>query len=386
MLASGHSSRQFTPAEPEQGPEIHRRKLAHEEDPVAVAPSPEEVVETGLVYVSDEMPGIRRERRGKGFAYYDPDGNLVKDRRVIDRIKKLAIPPAYTDVWICPIENGHLQATGRDARGRKQYRYHPQWTELTNENKFSRMLEFGAALPAIRERVDQDLAKRGLPREKVLASVVWFLEKSLIRVGNDEYAKTNRSFGLTTLRRRHAQVEGSVIQFKFTGKRGLKHHIRLADRRMARLVRKLQEIPAQELFCYEDEAGNIRDVTSTDVNNYLREITGQDFTAKDFRTWSATVAALAHLCGCCGYASVRQAKSSVSAAMKEVAQKLGNTPAICRKSYVHPRVVNGFLDGSLEKFLESRAAQFGETPIEDCAEAMVLELLREIQAEQEQAA
>src|SRR5437868_22341 len=208
----------------------------------------------------------------------------MKDRALLERIRKLAIPPAYTHVWICPIENGHLQATGRDARGRKQYRYHPKWIELTTGNKFSRMIAFGEALPKIRNRVDQDLSKPGVPREKALATVVWFLEKSLIRVGNEEYAKENNSYGLTTMKMRHIKIEGASIQFHFVGKRGIRHDVALADRRMARIVRKIQDIPGQELFQYRDHDGNVHSVTSADVNSYLREISGDDFTAKDFRT------------------------------------------------------------------------------------------------------
>lgn len=333
----------------------------------------------GLVYVHDEMPGITRKRSGKGFAYYTPAGQLLKDAAVIRRIKALAIPPAYTNVWICSLENGHIQATGRDAKGRKQYRYHPKYIELTNENKFSRMFEFGSALPAIRQRVDEDLAKPKLSKEKVLATVVWFLEKSLIRVGNEEYAKTNKSYGLTTMRLRHCKVEGSVIQFKFTGKRGIKHEIAVADRRLARVVKRLQELPGQELFRYIDDDGSVATITSADVNAYLKEITGQDFTAKDFRTWSATVMALAELSGCCGFGSERQAKMSITAAMRAVSQQLGNTPAICRKSYVHPAIVNSYMDGSLEKFLQARFAGREEGPaLDDCAEAVALELLQEI--------
>jgi DNA topoisomerase I len=228
---------------------------------LSIAPPPEMLNEAGLIYVSDAAPGISRRRAGKGFAYYSPTGELIKDVATIKRIKSLAIPPAYTDVWICPLEDGHIQATGRDAKGRKQYRYHPRWVELTNGNKFSRMLAFGSALPKIRERVDEDLGSRGLTKTKAVATVVWFLEKSLIRVGNEEYAKENKSYGLTTMRMRHCKVEGSVVQFKFKGKRGIKHDISLADRRMARIVKKLQELPGQDLFRYVGEDGEIHTVT-----------------------------------------------------------------------------------------------------------------------------
>lgn len=347
---------------------------------MSVVPTPEIVEENGLVYVLDNMPGITRKRAGKGFAYHGPDGGLVKDEKILQRIRSLAIPPAYTHVWICPLDNGHLQATGRDAKGRKQYRYHPKFLELSAGNKFSRMLEFGAALPAIRERVDQDLCKHGLPREKVLATVVWFLENSLIRVGNEEYAKSNKSYGLTTMKARHCKVEGSVIQFKFVGKRGIKHDIKLADRRLARVVKKIQELPGQELFQYVDGDGGRHSVTSADVNAYLKEITGQEFTAKDFRTWSATALALAELSHACGYGTQREAKRAVTQALTSVSSQLGNTPAICRKSYVHPGIVTSFMDGSLEHFLSSRLdAGSEENPVDACAEAVVIELLQELQ-------
>jgi len=336
--------------------------------------------QAGLIYVSDAAPGISRRKAGKGFAYYSPTGELIKDPATLKRIRSLAIPPAYTNVWICPLEDGHIQATGRDAKGRKQYRYHAKWIDLTNENKFARMLAFGSALPRIRERVEEDLGSRGLTKEKVLATVVWFLENSLIRVGNEEYAKENKSYGLTTMKMRHCKVEGSVVQFKFKGKRGIKHDIALADRRMARVVKKLQELPGQDLFRYIGDDGAVHTVTSADVNAYLKEITGEDFTAKDFRTWAATVMALAQLSGCCGYGSAREAKRSLAEAMRQVSAQLGNTPAICRKSYVHPRIVDGFLDGSLRQFLESRISTSGagENPIDECAEAVALELLAEM--------
>ena len=344
-------------------------------------PAQEVVEEVGLVYVHDNIPGITREKHGQGFAYRWPDGRLLKEESLLERIKKLAIPPAYTNVWICPIENGHLQATGRDARGRKQYRYHPKWIELTSGNKFSRMISFGQVLPKIRERIDQDLAQHGLPREKVLATVVWFLEKSLIRVGNEEYAKENKSYGLTTLRMRHIKIEGAVIQFHFVGKRGIKHEVAVADRRMARIVRKIQELPGQELFQYLDEEGNAHSVTSADVNAYIREISGKDFTAKDFRTWAATVMALADLSHSCGFTTKRDAKRAVTRVMASVAQQLGNTPAICRKSYVHPGIVSSFVDGSLESFLKKRAIEplpEGED-FDRSAESVVLDFLRHLE-------
>ena len=247
--------------------------------------------EAGLRYSTDSRPGWTRHRAGRGFSYRDTDGSTIRDAETIARIRALAIPPAWTDVWICPWPNGHLQATGRDARGRKQYRYHARWRARRDTDKFDRMLAFAKALPRIRKRCDADLARRGLPREKVLAAVVRLLELTLIRVGNDEYARLNRSFGLTTLRDRHVRVERSAIRFRFRGKSGKQHEVGLRDRRLARVVRTCQELPGQELFQYVDEDGLVRDVTSDDVNDYLRQVGGGAFTAKDFRTWAGTVLA-----------------------------------------------------------------------------------------------
>jgi DNA topoisomerase I len=350
--------------------------------------APEPIVELaqdcGLVYVNDNvMPGFSRKRAGAGFAYYQPDGSLIKDKATIQRIKKLAIPPAYTKVWICPLENGHIQATGRDARGRKQYRYHATWLEITNGNKFSRMLSFGSALPRIRERVEADLSKPGIPREKALATVVWLLEKSLIRVGNEEYAKENNSYGLTTMRMRHVSIEGSTIEFKFKGKRGIKHLIKINDRRMAGILRQIQDLPGQELFHYIDDDGQVCTINSSDVNAYLREVSGEDFTAKDFRTWTATVMALAALSNCCGFSTKKEAQRAMKAALAVVSEQLGNTPAICKKSYVHPMILSSFADGSLEEFLKARAKHTGTAnePIDNCAETVVLELLQKLDKE-----
>lgn len=352
--------------------------------------APESIVElaeeSGLIYVNDnELPGITRKKSGAGFAYYWTDGSLIRDKALIQRIKKLAIPPAYTNVWICPFDNGHIQATGRDAKGRKQYRYHEKWLELTNGNKFSRMLAFGTALPQIRERVQADLRKQGVPREKALATVVWLLENSLIRVGNEEYAKENRSYGLTTMRMRHVNIDGSTIEFKFKGKRGIKHLIKINDSRMARVLRQIQELPGQELFHYIDDDGQVCTISSSDVNAYLKEISGEDFTAKDFRTWAATVMALAALSNCCGYSTKREAQRAMKLALTAVSEQLGNTPAICRKSYVHPMVLNSFADGSLEAFLKARAEhpETANEPIDSCAETVVLELLKRIEQEGE---
>lgn len=308
----------------------------------------------GLRYVSDEQPGIRRKRAGKNFRYIGVDGKPISDPAELERIKALGIPPAYNDVWICPYANGHLQATGRDARGRKQYRYHTRWREVRDENKYSRMLAFAAALATIRERIEADLALPGLPRAKVLATVVRLLETTAIRVGNAEYARQNRSFGLTTMRDRHVAVEGSKLHFKFRGKSGKRHTIDLKDRRLARIVKRCQELPGQELFQYLDEQGQVQDVASSDVNDYLREITGQDFTAKDFRTWAGTVLCATALDEIGECPSSKQAKKNIVRAVERVAERLGNTPAVCRKAYIHPAVLQAYLDGGLIDALAQR--------------------------------
>ncbi|WP_052343771.1 DNA topoisomerase IB [Kallotenue papyrolyticum] len=311
----------------------------------------------GLRYVNDQMPGIRRERVGDTFRYRDPQGRLISDKRTLERIRKLAIPPAYTDVWICPLPNGHLQATGRDARGRKQYRYHPRWREVRDETKYHRMMAFGQALPALRERVDRDLRRPGLPREKVLATVVRLLETTLIRVGNHEYAKSNRSYGLTTMRDRHVTIENATVRFEFKGKSGKKHQVSIADRRLANIVKKSRDLPGYELFQYIDEQGQRHDVTSDDVNAYLREITGQDFTAKDFRTWAGTVLAAIALQEAEPWEKEAQARKNIVQAIERVAERLGNTPSICRKCYVHPEIIAAYLEGMLIEPLEQRIAQ-----------------------------
>jgi DNA topoisomerase-1 len=308
-----------------------------------------------LRYVSDKKPGITRHRSGTTFSYRDPDGKPVRDEETLKRIKSLAIPPAWEEVWICPYENGHIQAVGRDGRRRKQYRYHPRWREVRDEAKYGKMLLFGQLLPRIRTRVATDLALPGLSREKVLAAIVRLLETTLIRVGNEEYAKQNKSFGLTTLRDRHARVNGSRILFRFQGKSGIKHEIDLTDRRLARIVKKSQDLPGQELFQYLDENGEVRDVRSEDVNEYLREIAGEEITAKDFRTWAATNLAAIALQELEAVDSKAKMKRNVTKAIEAVAKMLGNTPAICRKCYVHPAVVDGYLDGTLAEALKRRA-------------------------------
>jgi DNA topoisomerase-1 len=291
----------------------------------------------GLTYVSDAMPGIQRLRHGEGFRYRRPDGRALRDARELQRIRQLAIPPAYEEVWICPLPDGHLQATGRDARGRKQYRYHPGWREARDATKFERMREFGEALPRIRAKVKRDLASPVGSRASVLAALVRLLDTTLVRIGNDEYARTNGSFGLTTLRNRHAAVKGSHLQLRFRGKSGVWHEVALDDPRVARIVRACQAMPGQELFRYQDEAGQSRCVGSADVNDYLRELSGADFTAKDFRTWHASVHALRLLCSLQkpGPVSRRMAND----VLREVAGRLGNTLAVCRKSYVHPALM-----------------------------------------------
>jgi len=309
----------------------------------------------GLRYVTDDEPGIRRRKSGKGFTYRDPQGKTVKDPKVIERIRKLAIPPAWTDVWICPRANGHLQATGRDAKGRKQHRYHPDWRSVRDETKFGRMILFGEALPKIRERVEADLALRGLPREKVLAAVVKLLETTLIRVGNPEYVKQNNSFGLTTLRNRHVEISGSTLRFEFRGKSGKDHSVEIHDRRLARIVKQVRDLPGQKLFQYLDEGGERQSVSSEDVNDYLRAATGEDFSAKDFRTWGGTVLALSALLELGPCETEKEASRAVVEAVKRVSASLGNRPAICRKFYVHPLVIESYLEGSLTQALETAA-------------------------------
>jgi len=302
---------------------------------------------TGLRYATDTRPGLSRRRAGRGFTYRDADGKTIRDRATLDRIRAIVIPPAWTDVWICPWPNGHLQATGRDARGRKQYRYHELWRQRRGADNFARMIAFAKALPRIRRAVGHDLGRRGLPREKVLAAVVRLLELTLIRVGNDEYARLNRSFGLTTMRDRHARIEGTQVRFRFRGKGGLMHEVGLRDRRLAAIVRRCQDLPGQELFQYVDEEGEVRDVASDDVNDYLREVSGGDYTAKDFRTWAGTLLAYRALRALQPEDHGPAAKRNVVQAMRLTAERLGNTPAVARGSYVHPAVLDAYMDGSL---------------------------------------
>ena len=308
-----------------------------------------------LHYVSDRKPGIKRERTEQGFSFFNPDGSRIEDEAEIARIKKLAIPPAYTDVWICRDPSGHLQATGRDARGRKQYRYHPKWRVVRDEAKYGHMLVFGRVLPTIRAQVDRDLAAPGLPRRRVLAAVVRLLEKTLARVGNEEYARDNQSFGLTTLRNRHTRVKGSRIAFDFRGKHGIDHHVDLNDRRLANIVARCRDLPGQHLFQYLDAEGGRHGIGSDDVNEYLREVSGEDITAKDFRTWAATNLAAMALRELERYDSEAKNKKNVVQAVEAVAGLLGNTPSVCRKCYIHPAIFDGYLDGSLVEGLKARA-------------------------------
>ena len=335
--------------------------------------------EAGLRYVGDEQPGYTRKRKGDGFEYFDTEGKPIKDEQRILRINRLAIPPAYKDVWICPTLNGHIQATGRDDRGRKQYRYHERWREVRDENKYERIIVFGQALPKIRRRLNKDLALPGLPRNKVLATVVQLLERTFIRVGNEEYARENKSFGLTTMRNRHVDVDGSNVRFNFRGKSGVNHEVDVDDRRVAKIVTKLQDLPGQELFQYVDKEGEKHSVTSEDVNDYLREITGQDFTAKDFRTWAGTVLGAMALQAQDAFENKTQAKKNVKDAISAVAKILGNTPAVCRKCYVHPAVLETYLDGDLIEGLKQQTEKTLSESLSDLRadEAAVLSFLQE---------
>jgi DNA topoisomerase-1 len=305
--------------------------------------------EAGLRYVSDAQPGIQRKKSGRGFSYVDAGGKRVRDAETLARIRSLVIPPAWTNVWICADPRGHLQATGRDARGRKQSRYHPRWRAARDQTKYERMLLFGSALRGIRARLEEDLALPGLPRNKVLATIVRLMERTLIRVGNEEYARENKSYGLTTMRAKHVEISGSKVMFRFRGKSGKLHSVGVEDRRLARIVRQCQDLPGHELFEYLDDSGETRKIDSADVNDYLRAISGEDFTAKDFRTWAGTVLASVTLRGLGEFTSETHAKRNIVEAIKAVALRLGNTPAVCRKCYVHPAVLDCYLAGKLER-------------------------------------
>ena len=330
----------------------------------------------GLRYVSDKAPGIGRRRAGKAFRYFAPDGAPVTDAATLRRIRTLAVPPAWKNVWICPSADGHLQATGRDVRGRKQYRYHRRWREVRDETKYGRMIAFAAALPAIRRRVARDLARPGLPREKVLAALVRLLETTYIRVGNAEYARENESFGLTTLRERQVRVRGSTLKFRFRGKSGVDHDIALTDARLARIVRRMQDLPGEALFHYVDPDGGTRAVESADVNAYLRAIAGQEFTSKDFRTWAGTVLCARALCALPPPRSRNERRRSVVRAVEAVARKLGNTEAVCRKCYIHPAVVASYERGELQHVMRA-SAQRGRSGESDVVAVLRAELRRE---------
>jgi DNA topoisomerase-1 len=343
-----------------------------------VTRAPEDTArDIGLVYVSDLSKGITRQRCGKGFIYHDSQDRQIRDQAILSRIAALVIPPAWRSVWICPSPRGHIQAVGRDDRGRKQYRYHPKFREVRDESKFGRMISFLKVLPRIRRRVRRDLARRGLPREKVLAAVVFLLETTLIRIGNEEYASNNGHYGLTTIQNRHAKVRGSTVCFCFTGKSGVRREVEFTDPAIARIVRKCQDLPGESLFEYLDDAGETREINSRDVNAYLREIAGADFTAKDFRTWAGSLLALRTLAELEACKSQAQAKRNLVAAIDCVAARLGNTRTICKKCYIHPVILDRYMDGELTTFLGQHACnreRHLKTPIQE--EAALLKLLQ----------
>jgi DNA topoisomerase-1 len=326
----------------------------------------------GLTYVSDLEPGIRRKPAGTGFSYWSPAGKPIGAAATLKRIRSLAIPPAWADVWICPAANGHIQATGRDARGRKQYLYHADWRDIRDRDKYERLGEFARLLPRIRQRVDEDMSLRGTPREKVLATVVSLLDKTLIRVGNGEYAKDNASYGLTTLRTRHLKVQGAELRFHFNGKSGKTWRLRVRDRRIARIIRSIQDLPGQHLFQYVDDDEVVRTVRSTDVNDYLRDITGADVSAKDFRTWAGTVLAAMALGAVEPATNETQAKMNVRRAIEAVAMRLGNTPTICRKCYVHPEIIACYLAGGLRVVRAGQGRSRSGLPREEAAVLRIL--------------
>ena len=352
-----------------------KKKIA---DPKIVTDAVDVAEEAGLRYVSDDQPGYTRKAKGDDFEYFDAEGKPIRDEQRLLRIKRLAIPPAYTDVWICPSANGHIQATGRDARGRKQYRYHERWRAARDEDKYDRMVLFGEALPKVRKRVEADLALPGLRQNKVLAAVVQLLQRTFIRVGNEEYARDNKSFGLTTMKDRHVDVNGSKLRFRFQGKSGIKHDVDIQDRRIAKIVAKVQDLPGQNLFQYLDDDGEARDITSQDVNDYLREITGEDFTAKDFRTWAGTVLAAIALNAAGAFETKKQAKANIKNAIGAVAKILGNTPAICQKCYIDPVVLESYLDGDIIEGLKRKTDEALESEAVDLrvSEVAVLKFLQ----------
>ena len=338
------------------------------------APPHQSAEAAALRHVSDDRPGITRRRSGSGFSYTAPTGEVIRDRATLMRIRSLAIPPAWTDVWICPTQNGHLQATGRDARRRKQYRYHPRWRQVRDATKYERMVHFGHALAAIRARVEADMSLTGLPRDKVLATVVHLLEITLIRVGNEEYARANDSYGLTTFRVHHVRVNGTKIRFRFRGKSGKETVINVTNRRVARVMRQCRELPGQDLFQYLDESGEPQPINSSDVNDYLRAASGQDFTAKDFRTWGGTLLAARHLASAPEPTTEAEAKAAINAAVEAVAHELRNTKAVCRKCYIHPGVLEAFAHAELRQQLRSDEAPPAEEGLSG-EEAVLLRFL-----------
>ncbi|HJU06705.1 MAG TPA: hypothetical protein VJ692_16270 [Nitrospiraceae bacterium] len=362
-----------TTASPKPRRRAGRKISAPVTDPVESAKA------AGLRYVADTAPGITRKRAGHGMQYIGVDGKVVHDPDVLRRIKALAIPPAWRDVWICGDAHGHIQATGRDAKGRKQYRYHARWREVRDETKYDRMITFAKVLPTIRTATEKDLALPGLPRRKILAAVIRLLETTLIRVGNEEYARQNDSFGLTTMRDRHVDVDGSTVKFEFRGKSGIQHAVDVTDRRLAKIVKQSQDLPGYELFQYLDENGERRSIESADVNDYLREIAGEEFTAKDFRTWAGTVLAARALQEFEAFDSQTQAKRNIVQAIESVAKRLGNTKAVCRKCYIHPAVINTYLDGSLLQTLRRRVKKAMTESLGDLRpeEAAVMALLQQ---------
>ena len=317
----------------------------------------EDIALPNLSYVNDGEPGIRRRRSGKGFGYRDADGNRVEDPEVLRRIRALAIPPAWEDVWICADPVGHIQATGRDQRGRKQYRYHPDWTAFRDEAKFGSLAAFAHSLPKLRERVDTDLRRRGLPRERVIASVIWLLDNTLIRIGNDAYRRENKSFGLTTLRSKHLEIQGSSLRFSFRGKSGKEWKLKLTDRRIAKIVRAIQELPGQHLFQYVDEEGARREINSQNVNDYIREAIGSDFTSKHFRTWNATVFTALELAGHPLPETKRAQTLTLNEVLDRVAARLNNTRAVCRSCYVHPAIFDAWLEGGFDEQIKAIRAR-----------------------------
>lgn len=340
--------------------------------------APQSAKSVGLRYVSDDKAGIRRQKTRNGFRYLDTDGVAIRDALVLSRIKSLVIPPAWQDVWICPLANGHLQVTGRDAKLRKQYHYHPRWRKVRDEAKYERMINFGKMLPELRIKIDLALQLPGLPREKALATVIRLLELTKIRVGNEEYARTNKSFGLTTLKNRHVKIEGAAVAFDFRGKSGVVHALKLHDRRMANIIKRMRDLPGQELFQYVDENGERHSIDSSDVNAYLQELTGEDYTAKDFRTWAGTMLATVALLELEQYGCDTEAKKNIDQVIKTVAKELGNTPRICRNCYVHPVVIESYLDEKKwQVWQKCMLGKTGESDAIACTEDLVLELLEQ---------